>query len=144
MPACNANCCQRRKVRGVAARRSTAPARLGVECATLEADHAPLLEATSCDADGIAHARGYGGSDAGGLPGAYRMGAWYASSSNFADQRYDNAGLSLASPLSTGIPAEHTGDSGVYGMIDQMLYRLPGTDDHGLSPFSPAGGVPHD
>jgi porin len=84
------------------------------------------------------------GKDAGGLPGAYRMGAWYASSSNFADQRYDNAGLSLASPLSTGIPAEHAGDSGVYGMIDQMLYRVPGTDDHGLSAFVRAGGAPND
>jgi porin len=84
------------------------------------------------------------GKDASGLPGAYRMGAWYASSSNFADQRYDNAGLSLASPLSTGIPAEHAGDSGVYGMIDQMLYRVPGTDDHGLSAFVRAGGAPND
>jgi hypothetical protein len=45
-----------------------------------------------------------------GLPGAYRIGAWYHTSSHFADQRYDNTGLSLANPLSTGIPAEHAGD----------------------------------
>ncbi len=84
------------------------------------------------------------GKDARGLPGVYRVGAWYATSSNFADQRFDNTGLSLASPLSTGIPAEHTGDSGVYGVIDQMLYRVSGTDDHGLSAFARAGGVPND
>jgi porin len=84
------------------------------------------------------------GKDARGLPGVYRVGAWYATSSNFADQRFDNTGLSLANPLSTGIPAEHTGDSGVYGVIDQALYRVAGTDDHGLSAFARAGGVPND
>ena len=45
-----------------------------------------------------------------GLPGAYRLGTWYHTSSNFADQRFDGTGLSLATPRSTGIPLEHTGD----------------------------------
>ena len=84
------------------------------------------------------------GKDAAGLPGAYRIGAWYHTSARFADQRYDNTGLSLASPQSTGIPIEHAGDGGVYGVIDQMLYRVPGTDDQGLSGFFRAGGVPND
>jgi porin len=79
-----------------------------------------------------------------GLPGAYRIGAWYHTSANFADQRYDNTGLSLAKPLSTGIPAKHAGDGGIYGMVDQMLYRVPGTDDQGLSAFARAGVVPND
>jgi porin len=79
-----------------------------------------------------------------GLPGAYRIGAWYHTSSNFADQRYDNIGLSLANPLSTGIPAEHVGDQGIYGVVDQMLYRVPGTDGQGLYAFARAGGVPND
>jgi len=39
---------------------------------------------------------------------------------------------------------EHAGDGGVYGVIDQMLYRVPGTDDQGLSGFVRAGGVPQD
>jgi porin len=84
------------------------------------------------------------GKDAPGLPGAYRIGAWYHTSSHFADQRFDITGLSLASPQSTGIPLEHTGDYGVYGVIDQTLYRVPGTDDQGLSAFLRAGGVPND
>jgi porin len=84
------------------------------------------------------------GNDSRGLPGAYRIGAWYHTSSNFADQRYDTTGLSLANPLSTGIPAEHAGNSGVYGVIDQMLYRVPGTDNQGLSAFARAGGAPND
>jgi porin len=84
------------------------------------------------------------GKDARGLPGAYRIGAWYHTSSRFFDQRFDNIGLSLANPQSTGIPLKHTGDGGVYGVIDQMLYRVPGTDDQGLSGFVRAGGVPND
>ena len=60
------------------------------------------------------------------------------------DQRFDNTGLSLANPLSTGIPFDHIGDGGVYGVIDQMLYRVRGTDDQGLSAFVRAGGVPND
>jgi porin len=82
--------------------------------------------------------------DASGLPGAYRIGAWYHTSARFADQRYDNSGLSLASPQSTGIPLEHAGDGGLYGVIDQMLYRVAGTEDQGLSGFLRAGGVPND
>ena len=79
-----------------------------------------------------------------GLPGAYRIGAWYHTSSAFADQRYDTIGLSLANPASTGIPLNHTGDQGFYGVIDQMLYRVPGTDDQGMSAFVRVGGAPND
>jgi porin len=84
------------------------------------------------------------GKNSQGLPGSYRIGTWYHTSSNFADQRFDNTGLSLANPLSSGIPAEHAGDGGIYGMVDQMLYRVAGTDDQGLSAFARAGGVPND
>jgi porin len=78
------------------------------------------------------------------LAGAYRIGVWYHTSSHFADQRFDNTGLSIANPQSTGIPLEHAGDYGVYGMIDQTLYRVPGTNDQGLSGFVRTGGVPND
>jgi porin len=56
------------------------------------------------------------GNDAKGLPGTYRLGYWYHTSPRFGDQRFDNTGLSLANPLSTGIPLNHTGDSGIYGV----------------------------
>jgi porin len=84
------------------------------------------------------------GKTATGLPGAYRIGGWWHTSPRFGDQRYDNTGQSLASPTSTGIPLNHTGDQGFYGVIDQMLYRVPGTEDQGLSAFLRAGGVPND
>lgn len=84
------------------------------------------------------------GKDVKGLPGAYKIGAWYHTSSRFGDQRMDNSGLSLANPLSTGIPLNHTGNWGIYGVVDQMLYRVPGTEDHGLSGFVRIGGSPND
>jgi porin len=84
------------------------------------------------------------GKEAKGLPGAYRIGGWWHTSPRFGDQRFDNTGQSLASPTSTGIPLNHTGDQGFYGVIDQMLYRVPGTEDQGLSAFFRAGGVPND
>lgn len=84
------------------------------------------------------------GKNALGLPGAYRIGGWYHTSPHFGDQLFATDGLSLANPLSTGIPFQHTGDYGVYGMLDQMFYRVPGTDDQGVSGFLRAGGVPND
>ena len=44
-----------------------------------------------------------------GLPAAYKIGAWY-DTVRFADLQVDNAGLSLANPLSSGIPSQHQGD----------------------------------
>ena len=81
---------------------------------------------------------------AAGLPGAYKIGAWYHTSSRFGDQRFDDTGLSLADPMSTGIPLDHSGNWGIYGVVDQMLYRVPGTDDQGLSAFVRIGGSPND
>jgi porin len=47
------------------------------------------------------------GTDEHALPGTFKLGGWYHSGV-FSDQRYDAAGLSLANPMSTGIPASHT------------------------------------
>jgi porin len=81
---------------------------------------------------------------AAGLPGNYKIGYWYHTSRHFGDQRFDDTGLSLADPMSSGIPLEHTGNWGIYGVIDQMLYRVPGTDDQGLSAFFRFGSSPND
>ena len=84
------------------------------------------------------------GKDARGLPAAYKAGAWYHTSSRFGDQRFDNTGLSLADPMSTGIPTDHTGNWALYGVVDQMLYRVPGTEAQGLSGFARLTGGPSD
>jgi porin len=61
------------------------------------------------------------------LARTYKIGFWYDSES-FADLRYDNTGLSLANPASTGIPASHRGDYAFYGVADQMIWRAEDPD----------------
>ena len=60
--------------------------------------------------------------DATGLPASYRLGGWYLNGA-VADQRFDMTGQSLAAPTSSGIPFKHQGDEGVYGVIDQGVWR---------------------
>ncbi|HLZ66138.1 MAG TPA: carbohydrate porin [Aliidongia sp.] len=80
---------------------------------------------------------------ASGLPGTYKLGAWY-NSERFADQHFDQAGLSLADPRSSGVARRHDGDWSVYALADQMLWRRPDTDDQGLSLFVRVMGAPAD
>jgi porin len=77
--------------------------------------------------------------DAAGLAGIYRLGFWHHFG-EFDNQRFDQNGLSLANPLGSGIPAKLRGTSGIYGVIDQQLYRPKGGGpDSGISVFSRAG-----
>ena len=80
------------------------------------------------------------GSDA--LPTTVKLGGWYHTSDRFGDQRFDTDGRSLADPLSNGMPLQHRGDWGLYGIVDAMLYREPGSDDQGLSVFARVAGSP--
>jgi porin len=71
-----------------------------------------------------------------GLASQIKLGAW-SHLGQFRDQHYDVTGLSLASPLSSGIPAMHRGDFGIYGIVDQQLYRPKGgAANSGISLFS--------
>jgi porin len=81
--------------------------------------------------------------DAAGLPGTYKLGAWYHDG-RFADQRFDSSGRSLADPASTGIPVMHRGDYGFYASMDQMVWRQPETADQGLGVFLRLAGNPSD
>lgn len=62
---------------------------------------------------------------AAGLPGVYKLGAWYATT-DFADQHFglDGAGaiVSLADPTVEN-PLNHRGNWGVYGVADQTVWR---------------------
>jgi porin len=82
------------------------------------------------------------GADAKGGPMAFKLGGWYHTSSNFQDQRFDTDGVSLASPLSNGIPLRHDGDWGIYGLADVSIFRTQ--DGGGLSGFARIGGSPGD
>ena len=70
-------------------------------------------------------------------------GAFYASN-HFADQRFDGAGTLLASPASTGRPLLHTGDWAIYAVIDQLIWRSPGTKEEGIGVFFHAMVGPSD
>lgn len=52
----------------------------------------------------------------------YRLGAWY-NTRQFADQRLDQNGLSLADPASDGQPLMHHGDYAIYAVADQLVWR---------------------
>ena len=62
-----------------------------------------------------------------GLTGTLKLGGWHHFGT-FDDQHFGIDNRSLADPLSVGVARTRTGDYGVYGVIDQMLWRLPGDD----------------
>lgn len=83
------------------------------------------------------------GKNAAGLPGTAKLGGWYHFG-KFADQRFSVEGLSLADPLSSGMPVQDHGNFGIYAIIDQMLWRVAGTTDQGLGIFARASVSPSD
>lgn len=82
--------------------------------------------------------------DSEGLAGILRLGAWHHSGL-FDHQRFDPDGLSLAHPLSSGIPRQFRGAAGIYGVIDQQIFRpARGGPDSGVSVFSRVSAAPSD
>ncbi len=77
-----------------------------------------------------------------GLPGTYKLGAWY-DTAGFPDQRFDNTGLSLASPASTGVARTDQGNFSLYGVVDQMVWREAG-GPRSIGVFARLMGAPSD
>ncbi len=77
------------------------------------------------------------------LSGTYKLGFWY-DTENFGDQAYDNTGLSLANPDSTGIPLNHKGNYAIYAVMDQMIWSDPNDEDadRTINFFARAMGTP--
>ncbi|MCL8382602.1 carbohydrate porin [Xanthobacter aminoxidans] len=75
------------------------------------------------------------------LPGTVKVGGWYNSNS-FNSQVYDIFGVPLASPASIGLPNQIQGDYAFYAIIDQMIWRKPGTKDKGISVFGRVTAAP--
>ena len=75
------------------------------------------------------------------LQGVYKLGVWY-DTEQFPDQRFDNTGLSLANPVTTGIPKMHRGNWSIYGVADQMVWQDPDDDGHNVYLFARAMGTP--
>lgn len=78
-----------------------------------------------------------------GLPGTYKLGGWF-STARVDDEYYDNRGLSLANPASSGVPRLHTRNWRVYAIADQMVWRRQETKDEGLTVFAGASVGPSD
>ena len=78
-----------------------------------------------------------------GLPGTYKIGAWFDTGS-FPDQRFDDTGVSLASPLSTGLPQMHRGNFSLYAMFDQIIWRPDPKGPQTLGAFVRVVGAPPD
>jgi len=75
------------------------------------------------------------------LARTYRIGAWY-DTENFDDEFYDNTGLPLANPSSTGVALQHRGDYAIYAVADQMVWRSQKDPNRSLSVFTRVMGTP--
>jgi len=72
--------------------------------------------------------------------GTYRVGAWF-NSEKFPSQNLASNGVSLASPVSSGMPRLLDNDYSVYGIIDQPIVP-PKDDGSGPVAFARAMGAP--
>jgi porin len=70
------------------------------------------------------------------LPGNITPGAWYHTG-DFDDQRFTAAGLSLADPAGNGIARKLRGNFGLFGVIEQTLYRPASVTEKGVSASVP-------
>ncbi|MTJ83510.1 MAG: carbohydrate porin [Telmatospirillum sp.] len=77
------------------------------------------------------------------LAHVFKLGAWY-DTERFADQRYDQSGLSLADPASDGNALTHRGNMAVYAVADQMVWRSPEEPDRTANVFMRVMGTPDD
>jgi len=78
-----------------------------------------------------------------GEPGTVTLGGWYHFG-RFDALARDAGGRVLADPASSGTGRRLRGDSGVYGLIDQTVYREPDDPNDGASVFLRASGSPGD
>jgi len=79
-----------------------------------------------------------------GLATTIKLGGW-GHFGRFDDQRFAIGGMLLADPNGSGVPIQRRGNSGLYAVIDQQLYRPKGGDaDSGISVFSRMSISPSD
>jgi porin len=83
------------------------------------------------------------GNKTSGLPGTYKLGAWYDTAA-FPDQRYDSSGGLLADPLSSGDPKMRRRNFSLYGVFDQALWRPDPSEARTIGVFARIMGAPGD
>ncbi|MET0301157.1 MAG: carbohydrate porin [Methyloceanibacter sp.] len=78
----------------------------------------------------------------GRLPGAVKVGGWNHFGT-FEDQRFDSGGALIAVTSKSGAPLDH--NWGLYAIIDQLIWRVPGSQDpQGVGIFARFIGAPDD
>ena len=78
----------------------------------------------------------------GRLPGAVKVGGWNHFGT-FEHQRFDSGGALIAVTGEPGKPLDN--DWGLYGIIDQLIWRVPGSEDpQGVGIFARVIGAPED
>jgi porin len=75
------------------------------------------------------------------LGGTIKLGGWYHFG-EFADVRLGQEGLPLGDAESVAQPLQHQGDFGVYGLIDQQLFRKSSKADAGVYTFARVAASP--
>jgi porin len=78
-----------------------------------------------------------------GLPVTFKIGGYYDTAA-FPGQRFDTLGLSLANPLSNGIAREERGNFGIYGLVNQMIWRAGPDNPRSIGAFLRLIGAPSD
>lgn len=79
-----------------------------------------------------------------GLAGTLRLGGWHHFG-QFRDLRFDESGISLANPISSGHARLLRETSGIYGVVDQQIYRPAGGDaESGIRIFGRIAATPSD
>ena len=78
-----------------------------------------------------------------GLGGTIKLGGW-RHFGRFDDLRFGLDGLPLADPESLGLPQRHQGDWGVYGLIDQQIFRKGADAGPGVYAFARLALAPPD
>ncbi len=78
-----------------------------------------------------------------GLPGTYKIGAFF-DTAPFPDQRFASDGLSLANPLSNGVPRSDRGNWSLYAVLDQRIWREGPQSPRSLNFFLRPMGAPGD
>ena len=76
------------------------------------------------------------------LSGALKLGFWHHFG-HFPDDHFAVNGNTLAD-ASNGVPADLIGNHGLYGVLEQELYHVPGSDDRGVGIFARASTSPSD
>jgi porin len=84
-----------------------------------------------------------GDQKASSLPGVYKLGAWF-DTAPFFSQQFDNSGLSLANPNTTGVPATIWHNWSLYAVADQMIWQPDPTSPRAVGIFARLMGAPGD